>query len=155
MNFKLKYVLCLSLIVMVMSCSSDDDNSGSTPPPPPEEVTFAFTLNNQQYTFDNPVIELDPTNSTMRRVTVNFNDSEDSSRQIRFWMPVDETGNMGQFVYTENNINHMSNVNDPGRATNISLHSDSEMNGTFSIILFDTIGEPLFTFTNGEFNLDF
>ena len=122
---------------------------------PPEIDGFVFTLNGEEYNITDYVVEIDPTFSSMRRITANFNNTEDSSEKFRFWVSTDELGDMGQFVYTKNDINYQSNpnLNDSDRTTEITINTESELKGTFVITIRDTFQEPLFVFSMGSFDL--
>lgn len=139
-----KVLLCI-IALAILSCSSDDDATTI-------ENTIRFNLNGEDYVLTAYTARIDPTNNVNRIVEVSF---DDNTRTLRFFMEVGETGKMGQIVLLEEAGNRISDSVFGDRETNITLHTDTKMEGTFRVTFEDSFGEPVYTFTNGSINISY
>ncbi|WP_298424154.1 hypothetical protein [uncultured Kordia sp.] len=141
-----KIVLCIMTLAM-LSCSLEDENT-----PIENTNSIRFNLNNVAYSLTEFNVQLDSTNSMNRIVEASF---DDNSKAIRFFVLVEETNQIGEFIFINNDVHYSSDVNFGNRETSITTHTNSKMEGTFNITTDATFDEPVFTFTNGIINIEY
>ena len=142
-----KVLLCI-MAFAILSCSSDDENTSVI-----EEHGIRFNLNGTDYFLTDYSAEIDPTNSLYRRVEASF---DNDTKKIVFFVEVEETNQIGQFLFQVDDVNWLSDgVFGGPRETSITMHTDTKMEGTFKITLVDTWYVPVHSFVNGVINIQY
>ncbi|WP_298517289.1 hypothetical protein [uncultured Kordia sp.] len=141
-----KVLLCIMAFAM-LSCSSDDENSSIT-----EENAISFNLNGTDYSLTDYSVQIDPTNSWNRIIEASF---DNNTKRILFFVEVEETNQIGEFLFQIDGINWISDPTLGNRETSITTHTDTKMEGTFRVTFEDTRGKPVYAFTNGEINIQY
>lgn len=135
------------LALVVLSCVSDDENLVTV-----EENAISFNLNGVDYFLTAYDVKIDPTDANMRMVEATF---DNNSKRILFFVIVEETNEIERFILQENDAEWISEFGLGYRNTSITTHTNTKMQGTFTIIMEDREGSPVHAFTNGSINIEF
>ncbi len=141
-----KIFLCIIALVM-LSCLSDDENTSLV-----NTSAISFNLNGIDYYLTEYSVTLDATDTNQRRIEASF---DNDMKTLLFFVLVEETNQIGEFILIENDTPYSSDINFGNRETSITTHTDSKMEGTFRVIMEDTRNQPLFAFTNGVINIEY
>ncbi|MEM6721319.1 MAG: hypothetical protein AAF611_18470 [Bacteroidota bacterium] len=143
----MKKIIVFVLALFAISCLSDDENLSET-----AENSISFTLNGVDYLLTDYEVRIDPTNADMRIVEASF---DHHTKQISFFVIVEETNEIEQFILEENDFSWISEFGLGYRETSITTHTNTNMIGTFTIIMEGRSGEPAHVFTNGIINISY
>lgn len=141
-----KIFLCI-IALMMLSCSSDDENASLV-----NTNAISFNLNGINYYLTEYNVRLDSIDMNQRRIEASF---DNNMKTLLFFVLVEETNQIGEFILIENDMHYSSDVNFGNRETSITTHTDSKMEGTFRVTMEDTRNQPLFVFTNGVINIEY
>lgn len=141
-----KIFLCIIALAM-FSCLSDDENASLV-----NTNAISFNLNGIDYYLTDYSVTLDATDTNQRRIEASF---DNDMKTLLFFVLVEETNQIGEFILIENDTHYSSDVNFGNRETSITTHTDSKMEGTFRVIMEDTRNQPLFAFTNGVIDIEY
>ncbi|MEM6685148.1 MAG: hypothetical protein AAF617_05070 [Bacteroidota bacterium] len=143
----MKKVFVIFLAFFAISCLTDDADIPIT-----EENVISFTLNGTAYVLTEFNVYLDPLDSEMRIVEAVF---DNDAKRIQFFVIVEETNEIEEFILYENDVSWISAFGLGYRNTSITTHTDSAMEGTFTIVMEDRNGVPGNVFTNGIINIQY
>ena len=76
-------------------------------------------------------------------------------KTLLFYVEVEETNQIGEFILIENETHYSSDVNFGDRETSITTHTDSEMEGTFRVTTDAAFDKSVFIFTNGVIDIEY
>lgn len=142
-----KVFLCIIMNLVILSCSSDDENSSLV-----NTNAISFNLNGVDYYLTEYSVTLDAIDTNQRRIEASF---DNNMKTLLFFVLVEETNQIGEFILIENDTHYSSDVNFGNRETSITTHTDSKMEGTFRVTMEDTRNRPLFVFTDGVINIEY
>jgi hypothetical protein len=143
----MKKALLYLLAFAFLSCLSDDENA-----PIPKETFINFNLNGIDYSLTEYSVTLDTTDTNLRRIEATF---DDNTKTLLFFVIVEETNQIGEFILIENDTYHSSDVNFGDRETSITTHTDSKMEGTFRVTTDHAFDKAVYVFTNGIIDIEF
>ena len=141
-----KVVLCIIAFV-ILSCSSDDENLPIVP-----IDAISFNLNGIAYFLTEYSVMLNPADTNVRMIEATF---DNNTKTLLFFVIVEETNQIEEFMLIENGIEYSSDPISGDRETSIITHTDTKMEGTFRVTMNDRNDVPIYVFTNGIINIKF
>ncbi len=133
------------IALIMLSCSSDDENI-------PLQTFISFNLDGVNYFLTEYQVTLHPLDENFRMIEASF---DNNSKTIRFFVLLEETNQIDEFIFINNDRYYTSDVNFGDRETSITTHTDSNMEGTFRVTTDAISDKPVFTFTNGMINIEY
>lgn len=141
----MKKVLLYFMIFTVISCVSDDEYL-------PTETFISFNLDGEDYFLTEYQVMLNPLDENFRVIEMSF---DEDTKKIKFSVLLEETNQIDEFEFIDNNTSYFSDVNFGNRETSITTHTDSKMEGTFRVTIEDEYTRPIFVISNGVINIEY
>jgi len=143
----MKKIFLYTIVLGIFACTSDDGNA-----PIRNENAISFNLNGIDYSLTDYEVTLDAIDPNQRRIEASF---DNNMKTLLFFVLVEETNQIGEFILIENDIQHSADVNFGDRETSITTHTDSKMEGTFRVTTDANFDKSIFVFTDGVINIKY